>query len=388
MFTLNKVIDAVTVLNQLSENGILTESGGRSYLLELVEITPTAANVLNYVNIVRDKAVLRSLGEAAGEIGDMVAAEEGEINAIVDIAEQKVYSIRNSRGHKGLIPVSRVLIDVYENLGVLAQNSGTLPGVPTGFSDLDAFLTGLNNSDLILLASRPGMGKTSAALNIALAAGRMSGKAVVIFSLEMSNEQLALRLISGEASVDSKKLRTGMISDTEWANIAAATNTISQTKLFLDDTPGILVAEMKAKCRRLGSELGLVIIDYLQLMQSSKKTDNRVAEVSEISRSLKIMAKELNVPVLCLSQLSRAPEQRERDKRPRLSDLRESGAIEQDADVVVFIYRDDYYNKEESMEPGVAEFLIEKNRHGETGVIKLYWDGKHTRFTGIDKIHE
>jgi replicative DNA helicase len=385
MFILNQTIDPVTVLDQLSVRGVAEAAGGRQYFLQLMDITPTAANVSIYVQIVRDKAVLRTLGEVVGEISDLVLSGEGEAADVIELAEQKIYSIRNERENKGLSSISSVLMDVYEHLGELAKNKGKLPGVPTGFSDLDTFLTGLNNSDLILLAARPGMGKTSVALNIAVNAARATEKAVVVFSLEMSKEQLAMRLISSEALIDSRKLKTGLLSEDEWIAVAHASGILSKTNIYLDDTASISVGEMKAKCRRLSGELGLIIIDYLQLMQTGRRFDNRVQEVSEISRSLKIMAKELNVPVLCLSQLSRAPEQRTgKDKRPRLSDLRESGAIEQDADVVIFLYRDDYYNKEESPEPGVIEFLIEKNRHGGTDTIKLHWDGKYTKVTCFD----
>ena len=287
------------------------------------------------------------------------------------------------------MPVSSIVQNVFDQMSEAAGSGNKFPGISTGLSDLDRMILGLNKSELILVAARPGMGKTSAALNFATNAARDSGKAVVIFSLEMSNEQLAMRLISSESLVDSKKLRTGLLGEDEWISIAHASSELSQMKIYLDDTSGITVPEMKAKCRRLGDELGFVVIDYLQLMTTGKRSDNRVQEVSEISRSLKIMAKELNVPVLCLSQLSRGPEQRKDDeRRPRLADLRESGAIEQDADIVIFIYRDDYYMKEESKEPGVAEFMIEKNRHGEVGTVKLHWDGAHTKFSDYDRVHE
>ena len=389
MSTLNQTIDAVTVLDQLAVRGLAEAAGGRKYFLELMEVTPTAANVSLYTKIVKDKALMRSLGEATSEISDMVISGEGEAEELVELAEQKIYAVRNAKEHKGLASISSVLMDVYDTLGELAKNQGKIPGIPSGFRSVDNFLNGFSNSDLILLAARPGMGKTSAALNFATNAARDSGKAVVIFSLEMSNEQLAMRLISSESLVDSKKLRTGLLGEDEWVSIAHASSELSQMKIYLDDTSGITVPEMKAKCRRLGDELGFIVIDYLQLMTTGKRSDNRVQEVSEISRSLKIMAKELNVPVLCLSQLSRGPEQRKDDeRRPRLADLRESGAIEQDADIVIFIYRDDYYMKEESKEPGVAEFMIEKNRHGEVGTVKLHWDGAPTKFSDYDRVHE
>ncbi len=388
MSTLNQTIDAVTVLDQLTVRGLAEAAGGRKYFFELMEVTPTAANVDLYIKIVKDKALLRALAEATNEISDMVVSGEGEAEELIELAEQKVYAVRNSKEHKGLAIISSVLFDVFKKLDELAQNQGKIPGMPSGFYGIDNTLNGFKNSDLVLLAARPGMGKTSAALNFAVNAARSKEKAVVIFSLEMSNEQLAMRLISSESFVDSKKLQTGILNEDEWTSIAHASSELSGMKIYLDDTSGITVPEMKAKCRRLGDELGLIVIDYLQLMSTGKRSDNRVQEVSEISRSLKIMAKELNVPVICLSQLSRGPEQRgDGDRRPRLADLRESGAIEQDADVVLFIYRDDYYTKEKSQEPGVAEFIIAKNRHGEVKTVKLHWDGTHTKFTDFDHAH-
>lgn len=387
MFTLSQTIDPITVLDQLAIRGLTDAAGGRQYFMQLMDITPTSANVLLYAKIVKDKALLRGLSEVSSEIGELATQGEGEAEEIIELAEQKVYSIRNAKDHKGLAPIHTVLQDVYDHLGVLAKNCGKVPGVPTGFPAMDTFLSGLNNSDLVLLAARPGVGKTTIALNIGVNAAKESGKAVAVFSLEMSNEQLAMRLISSESLVDSKKLRTGIISEQEWISIAHASTELSKMKIYLDDTSGITVPEMKAKCRRIGNELGLVIIDYLQLMQSGRRSENRQQEVSDISRSLKIMAKELNVPILCLSQLSRAPEQRGDNKRPRLSDLRDSGAIEQDADVVIFIYREDYYDKDKSENKGETEFIIEKNRHGEVGTVKLHFDGSHTKFTSIDTVH-
>ena len=267
----------------------------------------------------------------------------------------------------------------------LALNPGKLPGVTTGFSRLDQFIGGLNKSELILLAARPGMGKTSIVLNMATSAAKASGKTVVIFQLEMSRDQLATRLLSSEALVDSKKLRMGNLDENDWIRIAGASTNLNKLNIMIDDQSDIKVSEMKAKCRRLGDKLGLIVIDYLQLMQGSKKTDNRVNEVSEISRSLKIMAKELNVPVLCCSQLSRASEGRA-DKRPMLSDLRESGAIEQDADIVMFLYRDDYYNPDTDKK-NVAEVIIAKNRHGEVGTVEMQWLGQFTSFSSQDVVH-
>ncbi len=376
MFTLNETIDPVTVIDKLTIRGDIDAAGGRAYILKLLEITPTSANVAQYIKIVHDKALLRTLDKTSADIHDAVVSGEGEAEDVVEFAEQKIYEIRNEKKSKGMASINEVLESTYAHLGTLAKNAGKLPGTPTGFSTVDSFLTGLNNSDLIILAANTGVGKTSFALNICANAAKASDKAVVVFSLEMSNEQLALRLISGEALVDSKKLRTGILNDEEWMAIAHASKTLSKTNIYLADSTGITVNEMKAKCRRLGKEIGLVIIDYLQLVSSGVRTDSRVNEVAAISRALKIMAKDLNVPVLCLSQLSRDSDKQGR--RPRLSDLRESGSIEQDADVVLILYRED---KEK---PENVKLLVEKNRHGSIGDIDLHWDGKYTKFTSVD----
>ncbi len=379
MFTLNETIDPVTVIDKLTVRGSLDAAGGRAYILKLLDITPTAVNVAQYIKIVRDKAVLRNLDETTAEIHEVIASGEGEADYVVEFAEQKIYEIRSEKKSKGISPIRDVLENTYAHLGNLAKNAGKLPGVPTGFSSVDTFLSGLNDSDFIILAANTGVGKTSFALNICANAAKSSGKAVVVFSLEMSNEQLALRLIAGEALIDSRKLRTGMLSEDEWVAIAHASETLANTKIYLADATGITVSEMKAKCRRLNEDIGLVIIDYLQLVQSGVRSDTRANEVAAISRALKIMAKDLNVPILCLSQLSRSSDKQER--RPRLSDLRESGAIEQDADVVMILYR------ENPETPETVKLLIEKNRHGSTGDIDLHWDGKYTKFTSIDNSH-
>ncbi len=379
MFTLNESIDPVTVIDKLTIRGTLDKAGGRAYIMKLLEVTPTAVNVAQYIKIVRDKAVLRNLDETTAEIHDIIVSGEGEADAVVEIAEQKIYEIRSEKKAKGMAPIRDVLENTYAHLGNLAKNAGKLPGVPTGFSTVDAFLSGLNDSDFIILAANTGVGKTSFALNICSNAAKSCGKAVVVFSLEMSNEQLALRLIAGEALIDSRKLRTGLLDEDEWVAIAHASETLANTKIYLADATGITVNEMKAKCRRLNEDIGLVIVDYLQLVQSGVRTDNRATEVAMISRALKIMAKDLNVPILCLSQLSRSSDKQER--RPRLSDLRESGAIEQDADVVMILYR------ENPETPETVKLLIEKNRHGSTGDIDLHWDGKYTKFTSIDNTH-
>ena len=389
MFSYSQVIDPVTVLEQMRLKGLYDENTTRDYILQLMDITPTSANVREYVNIVLDKALLRRVAEASGEISALVQEGEGDAQSILEAAERKIYAIRQGRGVRGLEPISSVLISVYARLSELAKSEDAIPGLSTGLADLDAGITGLNKSDFILLAARPGMGKTSMALHIALHAGKHSGKTVAFFSFEMSREQLAMRLISNESFVPSKKLLTGKLSDEDWKKIAAASAVLSKTDIRIDDNPTLTVADMNAKCRRI-EDLGLVVIDYLQLMQSAGtgkgySGENRQQAVSDISRSLKIMAKELNVPVLCLSQLSRANESRA-DKRPMLSDLRESGAIEQDADIVLFLYRDDYYN-ENSDRHNVAECRIAKNRHGETGTVELQWLPEYTTFSGMDRRH-
>ena len=384
MFTEGRPIDPVTVLDEMKAAGYKNHAN-REYFLQLIETTPSATNVEEYTAIVRGKSMLRELQQASSEIIDMTRQEEEDPQTIADLAEQKIYAVRQGREVKGFASINEAIREVYDQLDELAANPGKLPGIPTGFSMLDQYIGGLNKSDLILMAARPGMGKTAIALNMALHAARKSGKTVVIFQLEMSKSQLATRLLSSEALVDSKKLRMGNLNDDDWQRMAGATDLLQRLPILIDENSGITVPEMKAKCRRLGKDLGLIVIDYLQLMHSPKHSDNRVQEVAEISRSLKIMAKELQVPVLCCSQLSRGPESRS-DKRPMLSDLRESGSIEQDADIVLFIYRDDYYNNE-SEKKNAAELIVAKNRHGETGTVELQWMGQFTSFATQETRH-
>ena len=377
MFNFSQVIDPVTVLTAMQERGV---EASTDYLKQLMEITPTAANVVRYANIVRDKAMLRALATAAGEIAETVYQGMGTPAEILESAEKKIYALRKGERGDSMEHIGTVLHKVFDRLAELAQSDSDIPGLSTGLVDLDRKINGLNRSDLLLIAARPAMGKTSFALNIALNVAKKYGQTVAFFSLEMSREQLAMRLLSGESFVDSQKMATGKLSDEEWSKLAMASAALSQTDIRVDDNPSITVAEMNAKCRRLDN-LGLVLIDYLQLMTGSgygRQAENRVNVVSDISRALKIMAKELNVPVICLSQLSRGPESRQ-DKRPILSDLRESGAIEQDADEVLFLYRDDYYH-ENSEEKNVAECIVAKNRHGETGTVKLQWLPQYTTF--------
>ena len=384
-----ETIDPVTVLDKMRLNGVFDENTSRSYILQLMEITPTAANVEEYVEILRDKALLRRIAETAGDLSSLAQDSAAVGQEVLDAAEQRIYALRQGRASQGLIPLSSVVLDVLDRLEELSRSGSDIPGLSTGLPDVDSAISGLNNSDLILLAARPGMGKTSFALNILLQVGKFSGKAAVFFSLEMSREQLAMRLISNEAFVDNKKLVTGRLDDEDWDKVAMAAAALGRASILIDDNPSLSVAEMNAKCRRVDN-LGLVVIDYLQLMQSAGgrqrySGENRQQVVSDISRALKIMAKELNVPVVCLSQLSRGPESRQ-DKRPMLSDLRESGAIEQDADIVMFLYRDDYYN-EDSENHNLAECIIAKNRHGETRKVELQWLPEYTTFSSIDRTH-
>ena len=388
MFNVSQHIDPVTVLDKMKERGVYDDQHSYDYIAQLLQITPTAANVKQYCAIVRDKALLRNLGTAAGEISGLVQDGVGTAQEILEASEKKIYSLRKENSGDSLQHIGKVLLNVYDRLEELAESGSDIAGLSTGLFDLDRKINGLNKSDLLLIAARPGMGKTSLALNIALNVAKSTEKTVAFFSLEMSREQLATRLLSNESFVDNQKLTTGKLDEEDWAKLSLASSALSQTDIRVDDNPAITVAEMNAKCRRLNN-LGLVVIDYLQLMTAAapgKSAENRVTVVSEISRALKIMAKELNVPVICLSQLSRANESRT-DKRPMLSDLRESGAIEQDADSVMFIYRDDYYN-ENSEEKNIAECIVAKNRHGETGTVKLQWLPQFTTFSNLEWKHE
>ena len=385
MFTYARPVDGITVAEEMVKRGTYEENVTRNYLAQLMEVTPTSANVMEYVAIVRDKALLRSVAQAASEITALVQ-EAGDAGETLEAAEQKIYAIRRGQSAQDMVPVSAVLPDVLDQLSALSEDGGgQLSGLSTGLSAVDAKISGLNRSDLVLLAARPGMGKTSMALNMALNVAKSSRKTVAIFSLEMSKEQLVTRLLSAEALVENTRLKNGNLRETDWVRIADASTVLNQVDIRIDDNPMLSVADMNAKCRRL-DDLGLVVIDYLQLMTSAGgrgySGENRQQVVSDISRMLKIMAKELDVPVICLSQLSRANEKRE-DKRPMLSDLRESGAIEQDADIVLFLFRDDYYN-EDSEKRNIAECIVAKNRHGETGKVELRWLPEYTSFGTLE----
>ena len=389
MFTYARPIDGITVCEEMRKAGTYDENTTRSYLAQLMEITPTSANVMEYVAIVRDKALLRGVAQAAGEITALVQEGIGEAGEILEAAEQKIYAVRRGQSAQDMVPLRMVLPEVLDRLSEMSESESRLPGLSTGLSAVDRKITGLNKSDLILLAARPGMGKTSFALNVALNVAKSEKKTVAVFSLEMSREQLATRLLSSEACVESGRLRTGSLRETDWEKIAAAASVLNKVDIRIDDNPMLSVADMNAKCRRIDG-LALVVIDYLQLMTSASGNnrggENRQQMVSDMSRMLKIMAKELNVPVVCLSQLSRGPESRQ-DKRPMLSDLRESGAIEQDADIVLFLYRDDYYN-EDSEKRNIAECIVAKNRHGETGKVELRWMPEYTTFATLENRYD
>ena len=386
MFNFSQTIDPVTVLNKMKELGVYQDNS-RDYILQLMEITPTAANAARYANIVREKAMLRGLAQAATDISETVYSEVGTASEMLESAEKKIYGLRKGERNDSLEHIGTVLHKVFDHLTELSQSDSMIPGLSSGLRDLDTKINGLNKSDLLLVAARPAMGKSAFALNIAVNVAKKYNKTVAIFNLEMSREQLAMRLLASESFIEMQKLATGKLNEEEWGKLCMASAALSQTDIRIDDNPSVTVADINAKCRRLDN-LGLVVIDYLQLMQGSgygKNSENRVTVVGEISRSLKIMAKELNVPVVCLSQLSRAVESRT-DTRPILSDLRESGAIEQDADSVMFLYRDEYYN-ENTEDKGLAECIVAKNRHGETGTVKLQWFGPYQTFSDREWKH-
>ena len=379
-------IDLITLKSELESMGKFEQVGGFEYLAELPEKVPTKANATKYIKIVEEKAVLRNLIKTANEIIDLGYDPTEDVEDIMEGAEKKIFNIMQDKNQKGYSPIKDILVDSFTQLEELYNRKQHITGVPTGFSDLDYRTAGLHGSELILVAARPAMGKSAFALNIATNAAVRGNTPVAIFSLEMSKEQLVNRILCSEAMVDSNKVRTGKLEDEDWGKLAEAIGPLSETGIYIDDTPGISVMEIRAKCRKLKLEknIGLVVIDYLQLVQgSNKRNSSREQEISEISRSLKILAKELNVPVIALSQLSRAVEQRP-DHRPMLSDLRESGAIEQDADIVMFLYRDDYYN-EDSEKKNVAEVIIAKHRGGSTGTVDLGWLGSYTKFVNLER---
>jgi len=373
-------IDTVTLGRELEGRGQLAEVGGLAYIQQLVNVVPTAIHAEGYGRIVERTALRRRLLAAASEIAQLAYDESEDIDETIDAAEQALFGVSQRRISRDMRPIADVIRDYYDRIEYLYEHRGEPLGIPTGFVDLDKLLGGLQRSDLIIVAARPGVGKTSLMLNMALSAARRFHQRVAIFSLEMSNEQIVQRLISGETGIDSQRLRLGTLEEEEWPLFVQATSALSETLIFVDDTPSISALQLRTKARRLHAEHGLdlIIIDYLQLMTGDNRSENRVQEISYLSRSLKGLARELNVPVLVASQLSRAVEQRS-DKRPVLSDLRESGSIEQDADIVMFIYRDDVYD-EDSERRNVAEVIVAKHRNGPTGTVELYFQKNLTQF--------
>ncbi len=384
LFNENQAIDFITVSNRLSQNDRLEAVGGIAYLRNAATNVPTTRHVTYYSKIIQNKSVLRSLIKTAGNISDMAYGEADKVERIVDQAEQLIFDISSGNDKGDILPIGEIFLGSYQELVENSQNQGGITGLNTGFDELNRRTGGFHGGELILIAGRPGMGKSSFAVNIAEHVSIKDKKTVAIFNLEMPKEQIVNRILCSQAMVNSNKIRTGDISGEDWEKIGAIVDRVAVAPLYIDDTASITVSEIRAKCRRLKQtkNLELIVIDYLQLMESSGRADNRQQEIAAISRSLKILAKELNIPVIALSQLSRASESRS-DKRPMLSDLRESGAIEQDADLVMFLYRDDYYNKE-TEDKDIAECIMAKNRSGETGTFKLGWKGQYTKFSNIE----
>ncbi len=382
----NIPVDVLTVSEELKKRGKIDYIGGFEYLAGLTENIITSKNVEAYCNIIREKSTLRKLISVSNEIIEKGFKESDDVQKVIELAESRIFAISQNRSINSFAEIKDVLMEVFNQLEERAMNKGSLTGITTGYDDLDRMTSGLQKSDLILLAARPSMGKTALALNIAMNAVK-TGASVALFSLEMSKEQYVQRIISTESMVESTKLRTGNLDDDDWSRLISVMSTISSYKIFIDDTASVTLFEVMSKCRRLKIEKGLdlIIIDYLQLMtDGGKGGDNRQQEISNISRGLKAMARELNCPVVALSQLSRAPELRN-DHRPIMSDLRESGAIEQDADVVMMLYRDEYYNKEESEKKGITDVIITKQRNGPVGTVELAWIGQYTKFGNIQK---
>ncbi len=387
MFKNDMAVDLVTLLEYLKSTDQLEKAGGVTYITEVSSSVPTTANLSSYIKIVEEKSILRRLIKASTAIIEDSYNKQGEVEGVLDLAEKKIFDIAEKRSTSDFESLSDVLERGFLEIERLFNNKGQITGVPSGFTDLDAKTSGFQKGDMVLIAARPSMGKTTFALNIAENAALREGKSVVIFSLEMPKEQLAYKLLCSEANVDMFKLRTGNLDDKDWENIARATGPLSKAKIYIDDTAGVTVMEMRSKCRRLKMEYGidLILIDYLQLMSGSS-SENRQQEVSEISRSIKALAKEMECPVIALSQLSRAPEQRA-DHRPMLSDLRESGSIEQDADLVMFLYRDEYYNKE-TEDKNMAECIVAKHRNGPVGTVKMAFLGALSKFGDLDVIYK
>ncbi|MFR1892594.1 replicative DNA helicase [Hungatella sp.] len=387
LFNENRPVDLITLQNRLKEKDVPPEVSSLDFVRDIITTVPTSANVKSYANIVREKAVLRRLIKVNEDIANTCYAGKEPLETILATTEKTVFDLLQSRNSGDFVPIRQVAMNVLEKIEEASKNQGTVTGIPTGFIDLDYKTSGLQPSDFILIAARPSMGKTAFVLNLVDHIAVKKGLPCMVFSLEMSKEQLVNRMLAMESNVDSQKLRTGTLSDSDWDAVVEGIGVIGNSKLIIDDTPGISIMELRSRCRKMKLEYGLnvVIIDYLQLMSGSGKGggDNRQQEISEISRSLKALARELSAPVIALSQLSRACETRQ-DHRPMLSDLRESGAIEQDADVVMFLYRDDYYNKDTDM-PNIAEVIIAKQRNGPIGTVNLVWRPECTNFANMAK---
>ena len=386
LFNENLPVDLVTLQNRLKVKDVPPEVSSLDFVRDIITTVPTSANIKSYANIVREKAVLRRLIKANEEIANTCYAGKEPLETIMAVTEKTIFDLLQNRSSGDFVPIRQVAMNVLEKIEEASKNQGTVTGIPTGFIDLDYKTSGLQPSDFVLIAARPSMGKTAFVLNLVDHIAVKKGLPCMVFSLEMSKEQLVNRMLAMESNVDSQKLRTGTLSDSDWDAVVEGIGVIGNSKLIIDDTPGISIGELRSKCRKMKLEYGLsvVIIDYLQLMSGSGKGgDNRQQEISEISRSLKALAREMNAPVIALSQLSRACETRP-DHRPMLSDLRESGAFEQDADVVMFLYRDDYYNKDTDM-PNIAEVIIAKQRNGPIGTINLVWRPEYTKFANMAK---
>ncbi len=397
MSAVNDRIDYIILLDRLKKDGVYDEAGGKKYITDLVQGVVSSKNVESYINIVRERYYARALIEASNQIIKDASDNTGDAGELIDVAEQRIFSIREGRATSELRDIGTVIMtETYDRLTKMTNpdTRDDYIGIPTGISDLDRKITGLHKSDLIILGARPGMGKTSFALNIARNVAMNAGKTVAFFSLEMTRDQLAQRMLASEAAIKSEKLRTGELDSDEWTRLGQAANNLSSAPIYFDESSNITVQEMKAKLRRMKKKPDLCMVDYLGLMHSARHIDNRVQEISEITRNLKIMAKELNIPVIVCAQLSRGTEAKGlKSHRPALSDLRDSGSIEQDADIVLFLYREKYYDSEkaddaEKGDPNKAECIVAKNRHGEVGTVELYWDGRYTRFTSPARFGE
>lgn len=378
-------VDLITLPEQLKNNNILEQVGGVSFISDLANSVPSSSSVRHYAKIVESKSLMRKLIKESSFIVDKSYEGTEEVSELIEMAEKRIFDIAQGRSTEGFTPIKQVLLEAFDSIEKRFQNKNQISGTPTGFGDLDNKTSGFQNSDLILIAGRPSMGKTAFALNVAQNAAIKSKVPIALFSLEMSKEQLIYRMLCSEAHIDSQRLRTGNLEESDWDKLAKAMAVLSEAPIFIDDTPGISVMEMRGKCRRLMLEhgIGMIMVDYLQLMSGNTRSESRQQEISEISRSLKGLAREMNCPLVALSQLSRAPEARS-DHRPILSDLRESGAIEQDADVVMFLYRDEYYNPE-TEEKNIGELSIAKQRNGPTGIIKLVWLAQYTKFVNLER---